>query len=136
MNTLSFAGGHIRGDNTDGAGLVRDLTHNLGRKLGGQRILLLGAGGAARGAILPLLAELPTSLTIANRSVDKAATLVAHFADAAANTPLDACGFAALAGREFDVVINATAASLADQMPPLIHAPGWPIRQNGAVRKC
>ena len=76
-------------------------------------------GGAARGAILPLLAVLPTSLTLANRSVDKAATLVAHFADAAANTPLDACGFAALAGREFDVVINATAASLANEAPPL-----------------
>jgi shikimate dehydrogenase len=119
VNTLAFRPEGIFGDNTDGAGLVRDLTHNLSRKLGDQRILLLGAGGAARGAILPLLAERPASLTLANRTAEKATQLAAHFANAAANTPLDASGFAALAGREFDVVINATAASLANEAPPL-----------------
>ena len=75
VNTLAFNGGEIFGDNTDGAGLVRDITHNLGFSLAGKRILLLGAGGASRGVIAPLLAEQPGSLFIANRSADKAVAL-------------------------------------------------------------
>ena len=119
VNTLKFDADGIYGDNTDGAGLVRDLTHNLDCPLAGRRILLLGAGGAARGVMLPLLAATPARLTLANRTVARAETLVAEFAAGAGSTPLAACGFADLAGSQFDVVINATAASLADEAPPL-----------------
>lgn len=120
VNTLSFAGGAIRGDNTDGAGLVRDLTANLGCGLAGKRILLLGAGGAARGVLLPLLGEQPAELFICNRTAAKAGELAAAFRVAGG-------GFDALAGRQFDVVINATAAGLADAALPLpdgVFAPG------------
>jgi shikimate dehydrogenase len=119
VNTLAFDAEGIFGDNTDGAGLVRDLTHNLGCELAGRRILLLGAGGAARGALLPLLGTQPASLTLANRTVARAEALAADFAERDTRIPLDACGFNDLAGRQFDVVINATAASLADEAPPL-----------------
>ena len=127
VNTLAFGPDGVYGDNTDGVGLVRDLRHNLGCRLEGSRILLLGAGGAARGAMLPLLGAQPASLTLANRSTDKAEALVATFREQRGSIPLDACGFSALAGREFDVVINATAASLANEAPPLppgVFAPG------------
>lgn len=119
VNTLRFDATGALGDNTDGAGLVRDLVHNLACPLGGARILLLGAGGAARGAILPLLGERPAALTIANRTPSRAEGLAAHFRANAGSTPLNGCGFDALAGKRFDVVINATAASLADQAPEL-----------------
>ena len=119
VNTLAFDADGILGDNTDGAGLVRDLTANLDFALAGRRILLLGAGGATRGALLPLLDSRPAHLTIANRTVGKAEALAALFAAHAGDTALDACGFDALAGRCFDLVINATAASLADELPPL-----------------
>ncbi|NMG45731.1 shikimate dehydrogenase [Aromatoleum toluvorans] len=127
VNTLMFDAEGIYGDNTDGAGLVRDLTHNLDCPLAGRRVLLLGAGGAARGALLPLLSAGPARLMLANRTVSRAEALAAEFAAAAGNTPLAASGFAELAGAQFDVVINATAASLADQAPPLppgLYAPG------------
>ena len=133
VNTLAFADGEIFGDNTDGAGLVRDIEVNLGVALAGQRILLLGAGGAARGALAPLLACRPTSLFIANRSADKALALAAEFADLArtmettAGPRVDAGNFAETAGRNFDVVINATSASLAGAslpLPPDIFAAG------------
>ena len=119
VNALAFAADGILGDNTDGAGLVRDLAANLGCPPGGRRILLLGAGGATRGALLPLLDSRPARLTIANRTVAKAEALAALFAARAGDCVLDACGFDALAGRRFDLVINATAASLADELPPL-----------------
>ena len=119
VNTLAFGADGILGDNTDGAGLVRDLSANLDFALAGRRILLLGAGGATRGVLLPLLDTRPTRLTIANRTVAKADALAALFAARAGDTVLDACGFDALAGRRFDLVINATAASLADELPPL-----------------
>ncbi|HRP23738.1 shikimate dehydrogenase [Thauera sp.] len=119
VNTLAFEADAILGDNTDGAGLVRDLEGNLGFALAGCRILLLGAGGACRGALLPLLASQPAALTIANRSVAKAAALAALFAPEAGAASLDACGFDALAGRRFDLVINATSASLSGALPPL-----------------
>ncbi|OZA14472.1 MAG: shikimate dehydrogenase [Hydrogenophilales bacterium 17-62-8] len=113
VNTLSFDAGDMLGDNTDGAGLVADLTHNLKQTLGGRRILLLGAGGAARGVIEPLLAQQPAALVIANRTVGRAQELAELFGHG-----ITACGFEA-ADASFDVVINATAASLAGELPPL-----------------
>ena len=129
VNTLRFDADGIHGDNTDGAGLVRDLTHNLAYPLAGKRLLLLGAGGAARGVIAPLLAERPAALFIANRTADKADALARSFADLAVPEPgtVDAGDFAETAGRQFDVVINATAASLAGAALPLpdgLFAPG------------
>lgn len=119
VNTLAFDADGILGDNTDGAGLVRDLTVNLDCPLQGRRVLLLGAGGAARGAILPILDERPTALVMANRTVARAEELARVFAAEAGDTQLSASSFAALAGQSFDVVINATAASLDDDVPPL-----------------
>ena len=116
VNTLLFADAEIVGDNTDGAGLVRDITINLGCALAGKRILLLGAGGASRGVIAPLLAEQPAALAIANRTAVKAETLAAQFADIA---PVEGGDFGRYAGRNFDVVINATSASLSGQSLPL-----------------
>lgn len=116
VNTLAFAGNEIVGDNTDGAGLVRDITVNLGCALAGKRILLLGAGGASRGVIAPLLAERPAALAIANRTAAKAEALAAGFADVA---PVEGGDFGRYARRNFDVVINATSASLAGDSLPL-----------------
>jgi shikimate dehydrogenase len=116
VNTLSFADGRIEGDNTDGAGLVRDITANAGFAIAGTRVLLLGAGGAARGAILPLLDQGPQELVIANRTRAGADALAARFAGP--GRLVSACEFADLGG-QFDLVINATSASLAGAMPPL-----------------
>ena len=128
VNTLSFAGAEIFGDNTDGAGIVRDITVNLGRSIAGQRVLLLGAGGAARGTILPLLEEHPARLVIANRTAEKARALADELA-ALLKSPaeLQACGLAELAGQAFDIVINATSAGLSDSalaIPDSLFAPG------------
>ncbi|MBE0623632.1 MAG: shikimate dehydrogenase [Burkholderiales bacterium] len=114
VNTLKFNEGVIFGDNTDGAGLVYDLLHNLGCALTGRRILLLGAGGAARGVIEPLLQQRPAQFVLANRTSDKARRLAQDFRGA-----FEAGTYAALAGRQFDLVINATSASLAGALPPL-----------------
>ncbi|MDL2358298.1 MAG: shikimate dehydrogenase, partial [Pseudomonadota bacterium] len=116
VNTLSFTGAGIVGDNTDGAGLVNDIVHNAGVAIADQRVLLLGAGGAARGAILPLLGQRPRQLVIANRTAATAQALALRFG--AHGVPVAACEFADLDGR-FDIVINATSASLAGAMPPL-----------------
>jgi shikimate dehydrogenase len=118
VNTLKFGDAGIFGDNTDGFGLVRDLEHNLATPLAGRRILLLGAGGAARGAVLPLLERGPAELVIVNRSAPRAAELAAAFAVAAqaAGCRL-AAGAREVAHGRFDVVINATAGSLAEQVP-------------------
>lgn len=130
VNTLIFEQGAWTGDNTDGAGLVGDVTVNLGFALKGRRVLLLGAGGAARGVILPLLGEQPDSLVIANRTADKAVALGDHFRRAPGVDKairVQGGGFDALAGQHFDLVLNATAASLAGDLPPLpddIFAPG------------
>ncbi|MDO8959398.1 MAG: shikimate dehydrogenase [Rhodocyclaceae bacterium] len=126
VNTLSFADNTVSGDNTDGAGLVRDLKANLGCDIAGKRILLLGAGGAARGVILPLLQEQPAALAIANRTEEKAVRLAREFSG---NTQLmpEAGGFARLAGQEFDLIINATSTGLsatALPLPPQLFAPG------------
>ena len=115
VNTLIFDGSEIAGDNTDGIGLVTDIVCNAGLQLQNKRILLLGAGGAARGVLLPLLQQQPSQLVIANRSHDKAVTLASQFAPHGA---IQAIRFAQLDGI-FDVVINATAASLADALPPI-----------------
>ena len=122
INTLRFDGETIYGDNTDGCGLVTDLRRNLSVALAGRRVLLVGAGGAARGVLQPLAAEKPAALVIANRTPAKAVVL-AQLAGAGAR----AAGFDALAGESFDVVINATSASIAGEVPPLPHgvfAPG------------
>ncbi|MCK9380304.1 MAG: shikimate dehydrogenase [Sulfuritalea sp.] len=122
VNTLSFDAGAISGDNTDGAGLVRDLKHNLGCDPSGRRILLLGAGGAARGVILPLLLENPAELVIANRTEETAARLALEFArlpGCAIDVKPDGTGFPGLAGRRFDLVINATSAGLSGAVLPL-----------------
>ncbi|MDD2047247.1 shikimate dehydrogenase [Pseudomonas putida] len=116
VNTLSkLADGTLQGDNTDGAGLVRDLTVNAGVQLSGKRILLLGAGGAVRGVLEPLLAHNPASLVIANRTVEKAEQLAREFADLG---PVAASGFSWLQ-EPVDLIINATSASLAGELPPI-----------------
>ena len=114
VNTLKFDNGEILGDNTDGAGLVRDLTANLKQTLSGKRILLMGAGGAARGTIAPLLAEQPAALVLANRTLEKAQQLVELFGG-----KIGAVAYEVLAGERFDIVVNATAASLKGELPPL-----------------
>jgi len=117
VNTLVLdqSGMHF-GDNTDGAGLLRDLLHNHGTTLHKKRILLVGAGGAARGVIEPLLLEKPSLLVISNRTPEKAVTLARLFCDLGHT---EGCGLDDVAGQTFDLIINATAASLAGQVPAL-----------------
>lgn len=96
VNTLiRLADGRLRGDNTDGAGLLRDLTANAGVELRGKRVLLLGAGGAVRGVLEPFLGECPAELLIANRTARKAVDLAERFADLGA---VHGCGFAEVEG--------------------------------------
>ncbi len=108
--------GSILGDNTDGIGLVRDMVANLGWQIRGRQALVLGAGGAVRGVLEPLLREQPASLLIANRTPEKAATLTEAFSELGS---IESGGFDALQGRQFDLVINGTSASLAGELPPL-----------------
>ncbi len=114
VNTLKFEDETIFGDNTDGAGLVNDLASNFCCAIGGRRLLLLGAGGAARGVIKPLLELQPTHLILANRTLSKAQELAQYF-----DGDVQASTYAALTGRQFDVVINATSASLTGAKLPL-----------------
>ncbi len=117
VNTLALQpDSSILGDNTDGIGLVTDLTANHGIALSGIRILILGAGGASRGIILPILERCPQSLIIANRTVDKAVKLAAEFHEKGSIT---GCGLGDLKDRQFDLILNATSASLSGQLPPL-----------------
>jgi shikimate dehydrogenase len=111
-NTLRREGARWYADNTDGAGSVRDLRVTQDVMLADRDILILGAGGAARGVLLPLAAERPRSLTLTNRTMNKAQALVADFRGPA---PLVAAAPAALAGQKFDVVINATSMGLAGE---------------------
>ncbi len=116
VNTIKMRDdGSLYGDNTDGTGMVCDIRDNHGATISGQRILLLGAGGAVRGVLGPLLAEGPAEVVIANRTVDKAETLAVLFAD---EGRVSASGYAQLEGR-FDMVINGTSASLQGELPPL-----------------
>jgi shikimate dehydrogenase len=119
VNTLLLnpSGAHY-GDNTDGMGLVRDLKINQGCELAGRTVLLLGAGGAARGVIESLLDEKPSLLVIANRTPGKAIELVRAFRESGR---VEGCGLDALAGRPFDIIINATAAGLRGEVPALSH---------------
>ena len=117
VNTLKLLDDDlILGDNTDGCGLVTDLTVNHGIDLAEKRILILGAGGATRGILYPLFEQKPRSIVIANRTVDKANGLAEEFQPFGSIT---GCGFADLAGKQFDLILNATSASLTGQLPPL-----------------
>jgi shikimate dehydrogenase len=113
VNTLAFRDGEIFADNTDGAGLVADIVRNAGVPLAGKRVLMLGAGGAARGVVLPILTEGVRELVIANRTRATAEQLAGAF-----DGRVSVCGFADI-DAPFDVVINATSASLAGELPPI-----------------
>ncbi|OAI01556.1 shikimate dehydrogenase [Methylomonas methanica] len=117
VNTLTRqADGSILGDNTDGIGLLNDLTVNHGIELKGVKILILGAGGATRGIVRPLLEQQPSALIIANRNIGKAQAIAADFTALGA---VQACDYASLVDRQFDLIINATSASLSGDLPPL-----------------
>ena len=119
VNTLTFDERGIVGDNTDGLGFVTDLAVNAGIPIVDRRILLLGAGGAAQGVVLPLLQMRPASLVIANRTASKAIAIATRFVDLAhAPGVIQAAEFSELDGR-FDIVINATAASLSSKVPEI-----------------
>ncbi|MEN9385168.1 MAG: hypothetical protein RL323_2311 [Pseudomonadota bacterium] len=128
-NALKFEGDRVVAENFDGVGLVRDITHNLGQPLRGKKVLLLGAGGATRGAVLPILAQDPAQLFVANRTVAKAVSMVNQFrANGASADVLGGGGYADLGTNRFDVVINATSASLTADLPPL---PASAFEPNG-----
>lgn len=116
VNTLArLSDGSILGDNTDGIGMIHDM-HNLGWEIQGKRVLILGAGGAVRGILQPLLEENPARVTIANRTLSKAEELAKNFLDLG---DLQAKSFAQLTGDVFDIVINGTSASMQGELPPL-----------------
>tara|TARA_R110000823_G_scaffold125385_1_gene251991 strand:+ start:28240 stop:29076 length:837 start_codon:yes stop_codon:yes gene_type:complete len=117
VNTLTRRGaGEVHGDNTDGVGLVRDMICNLGWSLQGRRILLLGAGGAARGVVEPLLRERPVELLIVNRTPERAAALASQFSEIG---PVEGGAYELVGDRSFDILINATSTGLTDSMPDL-----------------
>ena len=117
VNTLTVgASGALVGDNTDGIGLIRDLKINLGLELTSRRVLILGAGGAARGILGPLIEEKPGSVTVANRTVAKARHLVEAFSGI---DKMIGCGYESLGNQPFDLIINATSASLSGGLPNL-----------------
>jgi shikimate dehydrogenase len=121
-NTLLFTGQRIAADNTDGAGLVRDIEQNLALPLAGKRVLLLGAGGAAEGVLQPILAANPASLVIANRTSEKAIAMAKKALQLSIGVPANkvaGCAFSDLQAQQFDVVINATSAGLTDTALPL-----------------
>jgi shikimate dehydrogenase len=116
VNTLLPIGvGELLGDNTDGVGLVRDLELNLGVPLAGRRLLLLGAGGAVRGVLGPLMDRHPTEIVIANRTPARAVQLAAEFVGP---VPLRGCALDA-PGEGFDLIVNGTSASLSGELPAL-----------------
>ncbi|MBI3569644.1 MAG: shikimate dehydrogenase [Gammaproteobacteria bacterium] len=117
VNTLKFeADGQIFGDNTDGAGIARDIEINLNIPLRDKNILILGAGGAVRGVLDPILRHRPAKIVIANRTVSKAKDLVRVFSP---HGKVEAVSFDDLKGKHFDIIINGTAASLQGEVPPL-----------------
>jgi shikimate dehydrogenase len=117
VNAMKFSGGRVVADNFDGVGLTNDIQLNLTFPIKRRRVLLLGAGGAARGAILPFLEQLPGELIIVNRTISKAEALVERFSPYGT---LTAIGYEALIGLgPFDLVVNATSASLRGELPPV-----------------
>ncbi len=117
VNTLVLQrDGSLLGDNTDGIGLVTDLTQNHAIPLAGKKLLILGAGGATRGILLPLQSKNVLDITIANRTVNKALNLADEFKS---NGKITGCGFDDLQNQQFDLILNATSASLSNQLPPL-----------------
>ena len=116
VNTLALQGDSILGDNTDGVGLVHDLCDNLGLVITQRRLLILGAGGATRGVMAPLLGLEPAILVIANRTPQRAEALAAAFADLGVTQGV---GFAYVGDTPFDLIINATSASLSGDIPPI-----------------
>jgi shikimate dehydrogenase len=117
VNTIQRRGSELIGDNTDGVGLVRDITRNLGLRLATPRILLLGAGGAARGAIGPLLELQPSTLVVANRTAERATELADEFRG---RGPISGAAFDGIEPiAPFDLIINATSASLKGEVPPI-----------------
>jgi shikimate dehydrogenase len=114
VNTLRFDADGVFGDNTDGPGLVTDVRDNRGVAITGARVLIAGAGGATRGVIPSILAERPARLVVANRTAERAVDLARFF-----GAGVTGCGYADLAGERFDIVVNATSASLAGELPPV-----------------
>ena len=117
VNTVKLMDdGTLLGDNTDGVGLLTDLCVNLGLSLAGKRVLVLGAGGAARGILGPLLGANPSALFLANRTVSKAEAMETLFASFGRITPTS---YEKLTGYQFDLIINATSASLSNALPAI-----------------
>ena len=117
VNTIAFfEDTSLLGDNTDGLGLTADLERNLGLNLAEKRVLILGAGGAVRGVLGPLLERDLTCVIIANRTPDRARKLAAEFDDMG---PVSGCGFPDIEGPPYDLIVNATSASLRGEMPDL-----------------
>ena len=114
VNTIVHRDEGLVGDNTDGAGLLTDLTRNLRLRWNSPRVLLLGAGGAARGALEPLLSLRPVRIVIANRTAERAVALAEEFA---ALGPVAGCEFSRLENQRFDLIVNATSASLRGDVP-------------------
>lgn len=129
VNTIKREGGELVGYNTDGVGLMVDLERNLGRRISGSRVLLMGAGGASHGVMQPLLERRPGRVVVANRTPERAESLVRHFHKFAglAQQGIAAQSYDGLAGMQFELVINATSAGLEGALPPLpddLFAPG------------
>ena len=129
VNILKFESGEIFGDNTDGIGLVRDITQNLVFQIAGKRVLLMGTGGAASGVLHPLLDEKPQEMVTAYRTLEKAQRIEKRIRGTA-QFPVTSISFSSysdLSEKGFDLIINATSSALSDEMPPLppgIFAPG------------
>lgn len=121
VNTIKLVDGKLNGHNTDGIGLVADLQVNCRFPVRNKRVLLMGAGGATRGVLRPLLQEHAHSLIVANRTLDKAQKLIERLSTFRfrATQSFSASSYAGLANQQFDLVINATSAGLSNDMPPL-----------------
>ncbi len=115
-NAMKFEGDRIYVDNFDGIGLVHDIQQNLGYPLKGKRVLLLGAGGAAHGLLLPCLMEEPAEVVIANRHIDRAAELAMHYDE---QWKVIGCGFADIPHEPYDIILNSTSASMRGESLPL-----------------